>query len=55
MISNEADEVIKELFDSLKNWYQNNLELVEGSEFVFYYVHLLYYICHKTNMICGGL
>ena len=26
MINNEADEVIKELFDSLKNRYQNNLE-----------------------------
>ena len=24
MISDEADEVIKELFDSLKNRYQNN-------------------------------
>ena len=26
MINDEADEVIKELFDSLKNRYQNNLE-----------------------------
>ena len=26
MISNEAEGVIKELFDSLKNRYQNNLE-----------------------------
>ena len=26
MINNEADEVIKELFDSLKNRYRNNLE-----------------------------
>ena len=25
MINEEADEVIKELFDSLKNKYQNNL------------------------------
>ena len=25
MISDEADEVIKELFDSLKNRYNNNL------------------------------
>ena len=37
MITDEADEVIKELFDSLKNWYQNNLELMKGSEFVFDY------------------
>ena len=40
MINDEADEVIKELFDSLKNRYQNNLESMKGSEFVFNYVHL---------------
>ena len=34
MINNEADEVIKELFDSLKNIYQNNLESMKGREFV---------------------
>ena len=34
MISDEADEVIKELFDSLKNRHQNNLESMKGSEFV---------------------
>ena len=32
---------------------QNNLELMEGSEFVFDYVHLLYYKCHKINLNCG--
>ena len=31
MINDEADEAIKELFDSLKNRYQNNLESVKGS------------------------
>ena len=35
MINDEADEVIKKLFDSLKNRYQNNLEQMKGSEFVF--------------------
>ena len=40
MINNEADKVIKELFDSLKNRYQNNLEPIKGSEFVFDYVTL---------------
>ena len=39
MINDEADEVIKELFDSLKSRYQNNLQWMEGSEFVFDYVH----------------
>ena len=35
MINDEADEVIKELFNSVKNRYQNNLESVKGSEFIF--------------------
>ena len=26
MINDEADAVIKELFNSLKKWYQNNFE-----------------------------
>ena len=49
MISHEADEVVKELFDSLKNKYENYLESMKGSEFVFDYVHLLYCKCHKIN------
>ena len=35
MMNHEADEVIKELFDSLKNKHQSNLESMKGSEFVF--------------------
>ena len=35
IISDEADEAINEIFDSLKNRYQNNLELIKGCEFVF--------------------
>ena len=35
MINDEADEVIEELFKSLPNRYQNNLEkLMKGSEFI---------------------
>ena len=49
MINDEADEVAKELFDSLKNRYQNNLESMKGSEFAFDYVQLLYYKCHKIK------
>ena len=37
MINGEAYEVIKELFDSFKNRYQNNLESMKSSEFVFDY------------------
>ena len=40
MSSDEGDEVVKELLDSLKNTYQNNLKSMEGSEFVFDYVQL---------------
>ena len=35
MIDDEADEVIEELFDSLKNRYQSNLESMKGGELVF--------------------
>ena len=45
-MNDKADKVIKEIFDSLKNRYQNNLESIKGSEFVFGYVHLLYYKSH---------
>ena len=39
MINDEAYEVTKELFDPLKNRYQNNLESMKGSDFVFDYVN----------------
>ena len=35
MINDEPDKVIKELFNSLKNRYQNNLKSMKDSEFVF--------------------
>ena len=54
MISDVTDEVTKKLFNSLKNRYQNNLQLMRGSEFVFDYVRLLYYKCHKIYLNCGG-
>ena len=54
MINDEANEVIKELFESLKK-NQNNLEgSMKGSEFVFNYVQLLYYKCPKINPNRGG-
>ena len=43
IINDKADEVIKQLFDSLKNRYQNHIESMKGSEFVFGYVHLSCY------------
>ena len=53
-INDEADKVLNKLFDSLKNRYQNNLESMKGSAFVFDCVHLLYYKCHETNSNRGG-
>ena len=50
MINGET-ELIKELFESLKNRYQNNFE---SMKFAFDYVQLLYYKCHKINLNCGG-
>ena len=49
MMNDKADEIIEECFDSLKNRYQSNLELMKDIEFVFDYVQLLYYKCHKIN------
>ena len=55
MINDVADEAIEELFKSLQNRYQNNLgESMSGSEFIFDYVHLLYYKLHKINPNRGG-
>ena len=54
MINDEADEVMKELFDSLENRYENNLESMEGIELFIDYVWLLYYKCHKKNLSRGG-
>ena len=48
-------EIIKELFDSLKNRYENNLESMKDSRFLLDYVQLLYYKCHKMNPNHGGL
>ena len=54
MISDEADEVIEELFNLFKKRYQNDLQSIRGSEFVSDYVHLLYYKCHRITFNRGG-
>ena len=54
MISDEADEITKKHFDSLKIRYQNNLQSIRGSEFVFDHVQLLYYKCDRINFSRGG-
>ena len=55
MISDKADEVIEELFQSLLSRYQIGLETSrKGSQFVFDCVHLLYFKYHKINPNQGG-
>ena len=57
MISDEADEVIKKLFDSLKSRYQNNVQLMKGNEFVFNYVSFhwsakkFFFLCWFPNEV----
>ena len=54
MMIDEVDEVIEELFESLKKRYQNKLEKsMKGSEFVLDYIRLLSCKCHKINLNCG--
>ena len=48
MINDEADEVIKELFHSLKNRYRNYLEKMTGSEPFFM---LIYCIINVIELI----
>ena len=54
MISDVTNEIIGELFNSRKNWYQNNLQSMRVNEFVFNYFQLLYYKFHKINLNRGG-
>ena len=55
MIGNETDEVIKEIFVSVLQKYQKSLEeSMKGSEFIYDWVDLLHYKCHKISLNCGG-
>ena len=55
MVSEKADEVIEELFQSLLSRYQIGLGTsMKGSDFTFDCVDLLYYKCHKINFKRGG-
>ena len=47
IINEKADGVIEKLLKSFLNRYQYNLETpLSVSDFIFDYVHLLYYKCH---------
>ena len=50
MISDKADEVIEELSQLPFSRYQIQLETsMKIGDFIFNYVHLLYYKCHKID------
>ena len=55
MNGSDTDEVIKELFKSLLQRYQENLqEKMKGSDFVFEGVNYLYYDLNKISISKGG-
>ena len=55
MINGKSDQVIEELFESLLFRYQIGLDTtMKDSSFIFDYVNLLYYECHKINPNCSG-
>ena len=52
---NDANEVVDELFESLRRRYQGNLETsIRGSDFIFDSVQLMYNKCHKVNFKRSG-
>ena len=56
MMGNETDEILEELFQSLLQRCQKDLEeKIRGSEFVFDCIDLLYYKLHKISLNKGGL
>ena len=54
-MDNETDEIIKKIFKSLLQKYQEGLEeSMKGSDFVFDSVNLLLYKLHKISLNRGG-
>ena len=52
---NGANEVVDEIFESLRSRYQVNFERsMRGSDFIFDSDQLMYYKCHKVNFRHGG-
>ena len=55
MMGNETDDIIKGLFESLLQRYQEELEeKMRGSEFIFDSVDLLHYHLQKISLKKGG-
>ena len=55
MIVSETNEIIKDLFESFLQKYQEGLEeSMSGSEFVYDSVDVLYYNLNKVSLSRGG-
>ena len=55
MMGSETDEIIKELFKSILQRYQEGLEeSTRGSEFIFDSVDVLYYDLNKISLSTSG-
>ena len=55
IIYDKEDEVIAEIFQSLRSRYQIALVTsIKGSNFIFDCVRILYYKCHEINSERGG-
>ena len=52
---NDANEVVDELFESLRSRYLRKLETsMRAKDFIFDSVQLIYYKCHKVKFKRGG-
>ena len=54
VIGAKTDNNINELFESIFKKYQEELQKMKGSEFVFNNIDLLYYKLHKISLNRGG-
>ena len=53
MQGRDTNDIIKELFESFLNDYQENLKTIKGSVFVFERVNLMDYKLHKVRLKRG--
>ena len=55
-MGSETDEIIKKIFESYLQRYQEGLEeWIKGSEFIFDSVDVFFYHLNRISFNCGGL
>ena len=54
MWDNDTDDIIRELFRSFLNNYQEDLKIISGNEFNFESVELMNYKLHRIRLRRGG-